>query len=65
MLAVGFDIEGIDDSGLEHSVYAGLTLLTLGDTSPLRGQFQFLVGFEDASLKEQVSCVVGVDFRFG
>ena len=64
MLAVGFEVEGVDDGGLKDSVYAGLTLLTLGDTSPLRGEFQFLVGFEDASLKEQVSSVIGVDFGF-
>lgn len=65
ILAVGFDIEGIDDSGLEHSVYAGLTLLTLGDSSPLSREFQFLVGFEDSTLNQQVSSVVGVEFGFG
>lgn len=64
MLAVGFEVEGVDDGGLKHGIYAGLTLLTLGNTSPLGREFQFLVGFEDASLEEQVSGVVGVDFGF-
>lgn len=64
ILAVGFDIEGIDDSGLEHSVYAGLSLLSLGNASPLGREFQFIVGFDDSTLNQQVSGVVGVEFGF-
>lgn len=62
MLAVGFEVEGVDDGALKHGIYG---LLTLGDAFPLRGHLQFLVGFDDASLKEETASDFGVVLGFG
>ncbi len=64
-LAVGLDIEGVDDGALKHRVYGLFHFLTLGDTLPLRGNLQFLVGIDESALEEETASVIGVVLGFG